>query len=71
MIENSSQDRKVRSAAKKTLGSTRTGTWIPAHSLADQCYSDLERGCCGLEDIYVRNEDLLFPFGALNRLAST
>lgn len=29
MMENSSQARKVRSAAKKTLGSTRTGTWIP------------------------------------------
>jgi hypothetical protein len=29
MMENSSQERKVRSAAKKTLGSTRTGTWMP------------------------------------------
>ena len=29
MMENSSQERKVRSVAKKTLGSTRTGTWIP------------------------------------------
>ena len=29
MIENSSQERNVRSAAKKTLGSTRMGTWMP------------------------------------------
>ena len=28
-MENSSQERKVRSAAKKTFGSTRIGTWMP------------------------------------------
>jgi hypothetical protein len=28
-MENSSQDRKVRSVASWTFGSTRTGTWMP------------------------------------------
>ena len=28
-IENSSQERKVRSVASWTFGSTRTGTWMP------------------------------------------
>jgi hypothetical protein len=29
-IENSSHERKVRSVASWTLGSTRTGTWMPS-----------------------------------------
>jgi hypothetical protein len=28
-MENSSQERNVRSVASWTLGSTRTGTWMP------------------------------------------
>ena len=53
-IENSSHERNVRSTAKNTLGSTRTGTWIPAMML---------------EEIQVNRivkNSLLLPLGALN-----
>jgi hypothetical protein len=37
MMLNSNHDRNVRSVARATLGSTRTGTWMPEDDLSVIC----------------------------------
>jgi hypothetical protein len=40
---NSSQERKVRSVARATLGSTRTGTWMPVRRQRTGKHEERER----------------------------